>query len=151
MMLPDGNSALTMTELFTRHGLTPPPAGITPSISEDGLTLRPPANTIDVLYGSISTADRAWAEARLGTEATAPLMTPLSLSSVRYGCVPRIYIEAAEDRALPLERQRAMIACHPPLETRSIASEHMVMVTATNALAAMLLGIAAHYADVASR
>jgi pimeloyl-ACP methyl ester carboxylesterase len=145
MMLPNGNSARSMAEMFTRHGLSPPAAGITPLFTENGLTMRPPANLIDVLYGPLSTSDREWAEAHLSEEAASPLITPLCLSDSRYGRVPRIYIEATQDRALPLERQRAMCTCHPPIETRSLLSEHMVMVTAVDAVADMLVDIAVRY------
>ncbi|OIT33601.1 PREDICTED: salicylic acid-binding protein 2-like [Nicotiana attenuata] len=65
------------------------------------------------------------------------------LSSKRYGSVRRVFVVAAEDKALTKEFQQSMIERNPPDEVKEISgSDHMVMMSKPLKLFTTLLQIA---------
>ncbi|MBL4633786.1 MAG: hypothetical protein JKY56_07930 [Kofleriaceae bacterium] len=60
-------------------------------------------------------------------EPCAPLASPLHLTPARFGRVPRYYVECTEDKALPLDIQRAMQKTLPVSQVFSLASSHASM------------------------
>ena len=62
--------------------------------------------TREVFYGACSEADAAWATARLRPDPVPPLLQRLRRSPPAH--LPRAYVACSADRAISIERQRAM-------------------------------------------
>lgn len=146
LMLPDGKSGVNVPEIVAEQGFETPSSPVVPRFSEDGLSMLPPLNAAELFYGDVSPEIRDWAVPLVGPEPLAPLLTPVTLTAERYGAVPRIYIETTEDRILPIETQRALIAASKPEEVITMHTDHMPTMTHAEALANILDGVAQRYA-----
>jgi pimeloyl-ACP methyl ester carboxylesterase len=78
----------------------------------------------EIFYHDCTEADVVFAKARLRPQALAPLMTPVHVTSERFGRIPRVFIECTDDRALSIEIQRDMIAKSAPVDVRSLHASH---------------------------
>lgn len=94
-----------------------------------------------VFYGLAEPAEAAAATARLCPEPTQPHRARLALSPERFGRVPRAYIEATEDRAIPLARQRAMQERWPCARVVTLASDHSPFLSMPERLAGTLIDL----------
>ena len=70
-----------------------------------------------------------------------PLGTPLRLSEENFGRVPRVYFEALEDRAIPIEYQRLMVQAMPCDKVVTFATDHAPMASATQQFVRELLAL----------
>jgi pimeloyl-ACP methyl ester carboxylesterase len=91
----------------------------------------------ETLYGTCADADADWASARLVPEALAPQAEPVRISPGRGGRIPRMYVETLRDRAIPLRKQRAMVAA-APARVRTIDSDHSPFLSAPDQVVAHL-------------
>ncbi|WP_019053858.1 alpha/beta fold hydrolase [Sphingobium xenophagum] len=109
-------------------------------VAEDGLSATLLEDAISrKLYQDVA-ADRAgWARSNLRPQALAPWMQPVSTTAERFGRVERHYVECVNDRAVPVETQRAMIAALPCLSVTSIESGHSPFLSVPEVLADALL------------
>lgn len=73
-------------------------------------------------------------------EPAAPLAYELEISEAHFGQIPKYYIECTEDRAIPIEVQRAMYKGHVK-KSYSIASSHTPNFSQPEKLASILLQI----------
>ena len=89
----------------------------------------------EIFYHDCSEADIADAKARLRPQALAALKTKVHITPVRFGRIPRVYIECTEDRALSIDMQRDMIAKSPPVDVRSLPSSHSPFLSMPDRLA----------------
>lgn len=80
---------------------------------------------------------------RLVAEPNGPRATPLTLSEARYGSVPRHYVECLHDRTIWIEDQRRMQALQPCASVTTLDADHSPFLSAPDALAGALLGLAA--------
>ena len=113
--------------------------------ASDGLSLRvEPEAARALFYNRASREDAIWASARLCPEPLAPNVVPLTVTRERWGRVPRAYIECLDDRAVPIELQRAMHAALPCDPVVTMDSDHSPFLCEPRALAG-------HLADIASR
>lgn len=104
-LLPDGMSIFDYSQttpefgssLLPRYLLVEPEKGIS-SIRPEGLR--------DVFLADATEEDFAWASERTQVDYLAPSGTPVALDG-GFSRVPRFYIEATEDRALPVEARPA--------------------------------------------
>jgi pimeloyl-ACP methyl ester carboxylesterase len=80
--------------------------------------------------------------ARLAAEPNAPRATPLRLTPARFGSVPRHYVECLHDRTIPISDQRRMQALQPCASVTTLAADHSPFLSAPDALAGALLGLA---------
>ncbi len=78
----------------------------------------------------------------LVAEPSAPLMTPVQLTDARWGSVPRFYVEASLDRALPLTAQQAMAAAAGVVDRARLEASHTPMASLPSELAAALVDFA---------
>jgi pimeloyl-ACP methyl ester carboxylesterase len=78
----------------------------------------------DVFYGQCSDADVVLAKSLLVPEPLAPLATPLRITDARFGSVPRIYVECANDRAMTLAAQRRMQQALPCRQRITLQADH---------------------------
>jgi pimeloyl-ACP methyl ester carboxylesterase len=146
LMLPNGKSPMNLPEIMAEQGFESSGEMMVPRFTEDGLSMLPPENAAELFYGACSQEIRDWAVPRVGKEPLAPLMTPITVTPERWGRIPKIYIETTEDKTLPINSQRAMIAAVKPDEVITMHTDHMPIVTDAPALADILDDIAKRYA-----
>ncbi|SNZ19377.1 alpha/beta fold hydrolase [Cohaesibacter gelatinilyticus] len=75
-------------------------------------------------------------------EPVGPLGETLNLTETGYGSVPRYYIECTDDRALPIEQQRAMYGAQEVEFVYSLTTSHLPMFSDVSGLSAALQDIA---------
>lgn len=84
-----------------------------------------PAERVGPTFYNITTPELvARAASLLTPEPMVVFTTPLKLSDERYGRVPRAYIECTEDRAVPLELQRAFQERLPCEVVETLHTDH---------------------------
>ena len=101
-----------------------------------------PPTAPQVFYSDCSEQDIAFALPRLRSQANAPRLKRVALTPSRFGTVRRAYIETTEDRAVPLDMQRGMVANTPCQEIRSLKTGHSPFFAAPAALADTLASLA---------
>jgi pimeloyl-ACP methyl ester carboxylesterase len=114
-------------------------------VSPDGIAIMPPDAAIAGFYNRCSPSDAVEAANRLCPESLAPAGTPSSVTSKRWGRVPRAYVECSDDRALPLARQRSMQALAPCDPVFTLDADHSPFLSATAPLAEALIAAAARF------
>jgi len=143
MMLPSGlGFAELAAEAQKQH---PEAAGIWPHLqwsADRQSSTVPPQAVCDVFLQDLP-HEQAMAAAQLfcaqpeGTRALVAEWSP-----ERFGRLPRLYIEATQDRSVILPVQRRMQALVPGAEVVSLETGHVPQVTATTEVAEALLGFA---------
>lgn len=135
MMLPDGVSYGDLVrEALPDH---PESAGVAPSLiwSEDRLTSSVPLETaLAHLLTDVAPAEAAGYAAKYRPQPEGGRATRPHITAERFGAVPRLYVEATEDRSVYLHLQRRMQALVPGAEVVSLATGHGPHVTAPDAL-----------------
>jgi pimeloyl-ACP methyl ester carboxylesterase len=96
----------------------------------------------DVLFAECRDEVGTLAAARLVPESLAVMVTPVQLSAGRAGSVPRVYIECTLDRAIGIEKQRAMHAAIPCAQVFTLATDHAPFLSTPRELADCLLAVA---------
>lgn len=137
-LLPSGMSPRRLYENLGE----PSPVMAHSTVHEDGtIDLNP-----DGLEACILTASPAAiiAEARRHFKSTPrqPMAQPLDLSDARFGRVPRVYIAATGDKAIPYRIQRHMVATLPCERVVTLECDHAPMFSAPDALENALLACA---------
>jgi len=144
-LLPDGMSVL---DFYERH-LEPWMRGAHARVSYDAaglLSIIDPASAVEVFYHQ---AERGLAEAaarRLTSQPEGGRRSRLSLTSGRFGSVPRVYIEARQDRSVHLPLQRKMQELTPCLAVYHLDSDHAPQLSAPAALAELILAAVSRHA-----
>jgi len=144
-LLPDGMSVLQFYELH----LEPWMVGAHKRVTYDAtglLSSIDPASAVEVFYHK---ADRALAEAaarRLTPQPEGGRRSKLKLSAGRFGTVPRVYIEALQDRSVHLPLQRRMQTLTPCLAVYSLDTDHAPQLSAPDALTGLLIDATATHA-----
>jgi pimeloyl-ACP methyl ester carboxylesterase len=137
-LLRDGQSVLDIAAADSDASLLPclewAPDGLSASV--------PPQAARTVFYGECSEIDAAAASARLVPQSATPVTTPIHVSDVRFGRVPRAYVECLRDRVVSPAAQRAMYAATPCARIASLASDHSPFYSAPTALVDILLSFA---------
>jgi pimeloyl-ACP methyl ester carboxylesterase len=141
VLVPDGESAVSVNTRL-RGGPMDPPLVLTPGA--DGVSLHAdPASVAALLYNETDPALVARALGLLSPEPIAGLDATARLSMVRYGSVPRAYIECLKDRVMPIALQRGMredVPCDPVL---TLDTDHSPQFSDPHALADALETVAA--------
>jgi pimeloyl-ACP methyl ester carboxylesterase len=110
--------------------------------AQSGLTCTVRASVLrEAFYGKSSNEDATFAISRLGQEPLKPLVTPLELSTARYGRVPRTYIETTRDRAVTPRAQTRMQSVLPCDPVFTLDSDHSPFLSQPEALARILISI----------
>lgn len=104
----------------------------------EGLVSVPRELFHEAFYGKCSAEDEAFATPLLMPQASAPLETPVTTSTERWGRIPRYYIECACDRTITLRLQRAMQRPSPCQEVFSLDADHSPFFSAPRALVDIL-------------
>jgi pimeloyl-ACP methyl ester carboxylesterase len=144
-LLPDGLSVLEFYARYLEPGMRGAHARVT--YTADGLlSAIDPAAAIDVFYHQADPAVAAAATRRLTPQPEGGRRSRLKLSLERFGQVPRVYIEATQDRSVHLPLQRRMQALTPCRAVYSLASDHAPQLSAPEALTRLLLDATAAHA-----
>ena len=111
-------------------------------VSGDGVVTFRKEHLADIIYNTSAAAAVEKAARLQRPMARKPLGTPLQLSAENFGRVPRIYFEALEDKAIPIEFQRRMLQAMPCDKVVTFATDHMPMASAPEQFANELLALA---------
>ena len=114
-------------------GLKVAPDGASATVREDVV--------IPAFYGRCSPKDAASALSRLVPQALQPVGSEISITMHGAGGLPRVYIECLDDRAVPLELQRRMVATHPCEAVFSVDADHSPFYSAVDELCETLLQV----------
>lgn len=101
-----------------------------------------PEVAMAMFYNRCTPEDAAWAASQLCPEPAQPLATPSSVTWERWGRVPRAFIECADDRVIPLERQHMMQTVAPCDPVIRLDTDHSPFLSAPDDLAAAMCRIA---------
>jgi pimeloyl-ACP methyl ester carboxylesterase len=145
-LLPDGMSVL---EFYERH-LEPWMRGAHARVTYVGaVSIIDPASAVEVFYHQ---ADRPLAEAaarRLTPQPEGGRRSRLRLTPERFGTVPRVYIEARQDRSVHLPLQRKMQKLTPCLAVYHLDSDHAPQLSAPDALTGLIVAAVSRHAKSA--
>lgn len=139
-MLKNGERAATFFAKDTDSKLTPHvrinKATITDSLDE--AAYRP------FLYADCAESDVALAKALLAAGPSLPAITRLKLTELRYGSVPRHYIELTQDKAVSPMLQKQMLAASPCATVTAIDASHSAYFSCPDKLAVAIHKISGH-------
>jgi pimeloyl-ACP methyl ester carboxylesterase len=108
-------------------------------VSPDGsVATFPSAAATEVFYNACVEDDAIWASERLRPQPTKVYSSPLAVTSAGFGRVPRFYVEALLDRAVPIAMQRKMTALTPCDAIYSLEADHSPFLSATAGLASII-------------
>ena len=144
-MLPDGMSVID----FYGQYLKPEMRGAHARVSYDAERLRSsidPNSAVEVFYHQSDPVTALAAAKRLTPQPEGGRRSRLHLSPVRFGTVPRVYIEAREDRSVHLPLQRQMQALTAVQATYHLDSDHAPQLSHPDALSELLLKAATRHA-----
>lgn len=119
-LLPDGESLLSWrkgrpdTVLTANRVMSPD--GLTVTLREGILT--------DLFYADCAPEAARRAISRLRPQPVAVYRAPMRVTPERFGRVPRYYVECVQDRAIPVEDQRELVAATPCRKVFSLDSSH---------------------------
>ena len=142
LLLPAGTKAFEAAVAQDARSAVEPGQGASDPLS---LSVEPEAARA-LFYNRASPEDALWASARLCPEPLAPNLVPLTVTRERWGRLPRAYIECLDDRAVPIELQRAMQAALPCDPVVTMDSDHSPFLCQPDLLAAHLKDIASRFA-----
>lgn len=144
-MLPDDMSVLEFYDKYLESWMRGAHARV--SYDAAGLTSTiDPVSAVDVFYHQ---SDRALAEAaakRLTPQPEGARRSKLQLSAGRYGAVPRVYIEARQDRSVHLPLQRKMQELSPCLAVYGLDSDHAPQLSDPDGLVELFLKAVSEHA-----
>ena len=103
--------------------------------------------TAAAIYNDCTSEQTAWAVARRRPQPVAPFADPARIDESVLAAIPRSYVLTTRDRSIPPALQRRMIREHPCENVIELDADHAPFLSATNELAAALVGLA----DRASR
>lgn len=138
----DGQSinAIKKSYLGLAGNVNAPPSTDTDTIidRERGISVFKKERARDVLYHDCTDEDVAYAISRLCPSSTAIGTTALTLTEECFGSVPRVYIEASQDRRVNPEMQRIMYMAQPCRKVFALATSHSPFFSAPEALVDIL-------------
>ncbi len=140
MMLPGGESFEEIVKSVSPQ--RPEAVGIWPHLvwSADGLTSRVPAEAAVAFFlQDCSEEDAAAAASRLTPQGEGGRAVRTPATAGRYGRIPRLYVEALEDRSVILPVQRAMQARAPGALVVSMPTGHAPQLSAPSDLAEAII------------
>jgi pimeloyl-ACP methyl ester carboxylesterase len=137
-LLPDG---LSVMQFYERY-LEPWMRGATTRVthSPDGLlSTIDPAAAVEVFYHQADPALAQAAAQRLTPQPEGGRRSQVHLTPERFGRVPRVYIEATQDRSVHPPLQRRMQSLTPCRAVYSLDTDHAPQLSAPDALTTLLL------------
>ena len=146
MMLPDGMSFVDIVnEALKAH---PDATGVNPATvySEDGLVTRvPPDAAIAYFFNDCGEQDARAAANRLTPQGEGGRAVVMHTSAERFGRVPRLYIEAQNDKSVILPVQRLMQSLSPGARVVSLPTGHVPQFSAPELVAEAVIPFLSAY------
>jgi pimeloyl-ACP methyl ester carboxylesterase len=142
-MLPDGFAVLDFYEKYLEPWMKGAHARVT---YENGTSRIDPVSAVDVFYQMSDRATAQAAAARLTPQPEGARRSKLHLTPQNYGQVPRVYIEALQDRSVHLPLQRKMQEITGCTAVDALDSDHAPQLSMPDALVEKLLMVTAKYA-----
>ncbi|MEQ8164788.1 MAG: alpha/beta fold hydrolase [Alphaproteobacteria bacterium] len=137
-LLPDGSSP---RKFYEDLGVPSPVMGAS-IMHEDGTVDLKPEAMEEIIFNT----SPAWlieaAMDHLKPTSRKPMATPLELSDGNFGRVPRVYIEALQDKSIPIKYQRMMVEALPCATVITMDTDHSPMFSAPDELERHLLDVA---------
>jgi pimeloyl-ACP methyl ester carboxylesterase len=93
----------------------------------------------ELFYGACSEEDVTLARLLLAPEAVGPVATPIRVTALNFGRVPRVYIACRRDQALPPALQAKMYTALPCQQVIALDTDHSPFFSASQELVAHLL------------
>lgn len=136
IMLPDGMSFVDIVEkVVVSH---PDAVGVNPATvySAGGrVSQAPPAAAIAYFFNDCSPTDAQAAASRLTPQGEGGREVVMRTTAERFGRVPRLYVEALDDKSVVPAVQRLMLALTPGARTVSLRTGHAPQFSAPDQLA----------------
>ena len=125
------------------RGAEPPaPIELAMQMSEDKRTCSiDPALIRTLFYNGCPEQDMHVVPATFPEQATLPLAGKVSLSSGRFGVVPKSYVCCLDDQVIPIRHQRAMLKRQPCDEMIQLDADHSPFLSCPDTLAQILHSI----------
>lgn len=139
-LVPDGGSLWSALQQVDRPATRPPDLEISADGSETRLREEAIASSF---YNTTPEEWRSRAALLVEPEPMSSFTETLALSAMRFGRVPRSYIECLRDRAIPIELQRMMRAALPCDRVTTLDCDHSPFYSCPEQLAGVLLDEAA--------
>lgn len=95
----------------------------------------------EVFYSDCSDEDALRATSLLVPQATAPVVTPITITDHNFGRIPRVYIECLHDRVFPPSLQKKMYTALSCQTVISMATSHSPFFAAPEALVTHLISL----------
>ena len=134
---PDGQTTLGISADDPQSMIA---AGI--QFAPDGQTAGfDPAMIRDAFYADCSDDDIALARLCLVPEGLAGFAAPVHTTAQNWGGIPRVYIECVKDRAIGIDRQRAMVKALGCATVLSLDTDHSPFFSTPDALTDMLAAL----------
>ena len=139
MMLPDGVSRVQFKQL---EGPNPGFDGIVSPVANGAGTAVDGERGREI-FAQLSPENLVdEAMRRLAVEPHGPRSEPLRLTAVRFGSLPRTYIECTEDRTIPIASQRKMQKLVPGADIVTLHADHSPFLSRPEKLVAALIAAA---------
>lgn len=142
-MLPDGFAVLDFYEKYLEPWMKGAHARVT---YEAGTSRIDPVSAVDVFYQMSDRVTAQAAAARLTPQPEGARRSKLHLTPQNYGQVPRVYIEALQDRSVHLPLQRKMQEITGCTAVYGLESDHAPQLSMPDALVEKLLMVTAKHA-----
>ncbi len=136
--LPDGFSVLEFYDKYLESWMRGAHARVTYNEIEQTSAIDP-ASAVEVFYHMSDPALARAAADRLTPQPEGARRSRLQLSADRYGKIPRVYIEAREDRSVHLPLQRKMQELSSCTAVYGLDSDHAPQLSMPDALTKLLL------------
>jgi pimeloyl-ACP methyl ester carboxylesterase len=144
-MLPNELSVLEFYEKYLEPWMKGAHARV--SYDAEGLTSRiDPTSAVDVFYQMSEPSAARAAAKRLTPQPEGARRSRLHLTPEHYGKVPRVYIEARQDRSVHLPLQRKMQEITGCDAVYGLESDHAPQLSMPDALTALILDIVSRHA-----
>ena len=98
-------------------------------------------------YNDCSDDDVARAQSMVVPQPVGPLLSPMEVTDVNFGCVPRVYVECSLDNAVAPKFARAMYSALPCVEVITMQTGHSPFLSAPKELAGHLDRLARYAAS----
>jgi len=144
-MLPDDFSVLEFYEKYLEPWMRGAHARVTYD-TVNQTSMIDPVSAVEVFYQLSDPAVAKAAAARLTPQPEGARRSKLHLSPEKYGSVPRVYIEALQDRSVHLPLQRKMQEITTCDAVYALDSDHAPQLSMPDALTDMILSVTARHA-----
>lgn len=148
-MLPDGFSVLDFYDKHLESWMRGAHARVTYN-EIDQTSVIDPESAVEVFYHMSDPALARTAADRLTPQPEGARRSRLQLSADRYGKIPRVYIEAREDRSVHLPLQRKMQELSSCTAVYGLDSDHAPQLSMPNELTQLLLMVVTRHARAMS-